>query len=148
MCQGSLAWAWRLGVQEMQAEGPRYRAWAGQMYAQLCAELGAANVARNGHPTQRLPHNLNVSLKGIESKSLVVQFKDIAISTGSACTSAKVEPSHVIMALGFGENGRIARYGLELGRENAEAEITAATIAIVAGVRRVHKLTSALAAVT
>jgi cysteine desulfurase len=140
--------ALELGVQEMQAEGARYRAWTGQMFAQLCAELGAANVARNGHPTQRLPHNLNVSLKGIESKSLVVQLKDIAISTGSACTSAKVEPSHVIMALGFGEERAHSAVRVGVGRENAEAEITAATIAIVAGVRRVHKLTPALAAVT
>ncbi len=110
--------ALELGAQAMQIEGARYRAWTRQIYEQLCAELGVENVALNGHPTQRLPHNLNVSLKGIESKSLIVQLKDIAISTGSACTSAKVEPSHVIMALGFGEERAHSALRIGVGRGN------------------------------
>ncbi len=85
---------------EMKAEAERYRAWTKLMFEQLCVTLGEENVALNGHPSKRLPHNLNVSLYGIESKSLVVQLKDVAIATGSACTTAKVEPSHVISGAG------------------------------------------------
>ena len=94
--------ALEIAGQQMKADAKKYREWTKMMYEQLCEQLG--DVALNGHPTQRLPHNLNVSIKGIESKSLVVQLKNIAISTGSACTSATVEPSHVIKALGFGED--------------------------------------------
>jgi cysteine desulfurase len=115
--------ALELSVKEMKIEGERYCAWTRQIYEQLREELGVDNVARNGHPTQRLPHNLNVSLKGIESKSLVVQLKDIAISTGSACTSAKVEPSHVILALGFGEERAHSAIRFGVGRDNNADEI-------------------------
>jgi cysteine desulfurase len=134
--------ALELGVQEMRAETARYRAWTQQIFERLCAELGAENVALNGHPTQRLPHNLNVSLKRIESKSLVVQLKEIAISTGSACTSAKVEPSHVILALGYGEDRAHSAIRIGLGRGNTDAEIDMAIATIVAAVRRVRKLTT------
>jgi cysteine desulfurase len=77
----------------------RFRAWTEEMLARLQAELG--DVERNGHPTQRLPHTLNVYIPGVESRALIVQLPDVAIATGSACTSASVEPSHVIAALGY-----------------------------------------------
>ena len=135
--------AMELGAKEMKAEASRYREWTQQIYDQLCAELGAENVALNGHPTERLPHNLNVSLKGIESKSLVVQLKDIAISTGSACTSATVEPSHVILALGFGEERAHSAIRIGVGRGNNAAENGTAAATIISGIRRVQKLGAA-----
>ncbi len=131
--------ALEISAQEMRDAGARYRAWTGQMFAQLCAELGAENVALNGHPTQRLPHNLNISLKGIESKSLVVQLKDIAISTGSACTSATVELSHVIMALGFGEQRAHSAIRIGVGRGNDVQGLRQAVLVIM---RQVVLLTS------
>lgn len=99
---------------EMRAEAEKYRQWTQMMFHQLRDELGSVEL--NGHPTQRLPHNLNVSIKGIESRSLIVQLKNIAISTGSACTSASVEPSHVIIALGFGEERAHNAIRMGLGR--------------------------------
>ena len=81
------------------------------------------DVELNGHPTQRLPHNLSVAIPGVESRSLLVQLKhEVALSTGSACTTAKVEPSHVIMALGYGEERAHCSLRLGLGR-GEEADI-------------------------
>lgn len=81
-------------------------------------------VQLNGHPTQRLPHNLSVYILGVESRALVVKLKhDVALSTGSACTTAKVEPSHVILALGFGEERAHGSVRFGLGRANLKESI-------------------------
>jgi cysteine desulfurase len=112
-----------VGVKEMRKDAERYRAWTQQMLDQFREHLGEENVALNGHPTQRLPHNLSVSLKGVESKSLVVQLKDVALSTGSACTTATVEPSHVILALGFGEERAHNTIRIGVGRGNTEGDV-------------------------
>lgn len=110
---------------EMRGEAEKYRQWTQMIFQQLREQLG--EVELNGHPTQRLPHNLNVSIKGIESRSLIVQLKNIALSTGSACTSASVEPSHVILALGFGEERAHSAIRIGVGRQNVEASIVLAT---------------------
>ena len=86
-----------LGQQDKEAENERYRRWTDQMFDALRERLD--DVERNGHPTKRLAHNLNVYFPGIESRALVVDLKDVAVATGSACTSAHVEPSHVITAM-------------------------------------------------
>ena len=125
---------------QMAADAERYRGWTRQMYEQLQDELGVEHVVLNGHPTQRLPHNLNVSLKGIESKSLVVQLKDVAIATGSACTTAKVEPSHVILALGFGEGRAYSAIRVGGGRSTTSEAISSATNQILCVVRQLHRL--------
>lgn len=84
---------------------------------------GIEGVELNGHPTQRLPNNLSVAIPGIESRSLLVQLKhEVALSTGSACTTAKVEPSHVILALGYGEERAHCSLRFGLGRTNSEQE--------------------------
>ena len=114
---------------EMKSEGEKYRQWTETMFQQLREQLG--DVELNGHPTQRLPHNLNVSIKGIESRSLIVQLKNIAISTGSACTSASVEPSHVILALGFGESRAHSAIRIGLGKSTSSDDIAIVTSEIV-----------------
>jgi cysteine desulfurase len=112
------------------------------MLSQLRAELGEEHVALNGHPnpTQRWPNNLNVSIRGIESRSLIVQLKDVAISTGSACTTANVEPSHVILALGFGEARAHSAIRIGVGRSNQAEHIPAALAKLLAGVYNVRKV--------
>lgn len=79
----------------------------------------------NGHPTKRLPNNINFRFTGIEGESLVLHldFKGIASSTGSACSSKKLEPSHVLMALGLKEVDAHGSLRLTLGRENKPEEI-------------------------
>ncbi|MEF8795163.1 MAG: cysteine desulfurase family protein [Salinivenus sp.] len=86
-----------IGLKEMEEENERFEAWTDRMFDRLQDELG--DVERNGHPEQRLAHNLNVYIPGIESRALIVDLKETAIATGSACTSADVEPSHVITAM-------------------------------------------------
>jgi len=130
--------ALEIAKREMKNEGEKYRQWTQMMFQQLRDQLG--DVELNGHPTQRLPHNLNVSVKGIESRSLIVQLKNIALSTGSACTSASVEPSHVILALGFGEDRAHSAIRIGLGRNNSEQSILLTIQQLVASVSRLRSL--------
>jgi len=115
--------------QEMDAAAQKYLAWTQQMYQQLQEKI--AGVQLNGHPTQRLPHNLNVSIQGIDAKALVMNLKDISISTGSACNAATVEPSHVILALGFGEERAHNTIRIGVGRLNSDSQIDYTIIKIM-----------------
>jgi cysteine desulfurase len=81
----------------MEEENERFQDWTDRMFDHLQDEGG--DVERNGHPTERLAHNLNVYIPGIETWALIVDLKETVIATGSACTSADVEPSHVITAM-------------------------------------------------
>jgi cysteine desulfurase len=106
----------------------------------LQAELGEVHL--NGHPSQRLPNNLNVSLPGIESKALIVKLRGVALATGSACTSAKVEPSHVILALGFGDERAHSAIRIGVGRFNTDEQINLAIDKIVAAARQLQAITA------
>lgn len=79
----------------------------------------------NGHPTKRLPNNANFRFTGVEGESLILDLdeKGIAASTGSACSSKKLEPSHVLMAIGLNEVEAHGSLRLTLGRENTEDEV-------------------------
>jgi cysteine desulfurase len=97
-------------------------------------------VHLNGHPEKRLPNNLNVSFEGVEADALLKEMPDVAVSTGAACASASLEPSHVISALGFPpERGQSSiRYGLS--RFTTEKEIELAAEQAIAGVRKLRAL--------
>ncbi|MCC6604724.1 MAG: cysteine desulfurase [Anaerolineae bacterium] len=126
----------RLAKKEMVAEDEKFRAWTQQMYRQLVDELG--DVHLNGHPTQRLPHNLNVSIPGIKARALIPQLKDVAIATGSACTSAEVKPSHVIQALGFGDGRAHSALRISVGRLNTNAQIKQAGKSLISAVQQLR----------
>jgi cysteine desulfurase len=126
---------------EMPFEASRLRELRDELWDGLLAGLG--DVELNGHPSQRLPHSLSVAIPGVESRSLLVQLKhDVALSTGSACTTAKVEPSHVILALHQVEERahRSLRFGL--GRNNDTADVSFVAQRLVSAVRRVRHLTA------
>jgi cysteine desulfurase len=125
--------ALQIAKQRMKTDTQQFRAWTNEMLEKFQLELG--NVELNGHPTERLAHNLNVSFIGIESKALIVKLKNVAVSTGSACTTASVEPSHVIMALGFGEDRAHRAIRIGVGRFNSSQEISMATDKIVKAVQ-------------
>jgi len=124
----------RLAKKEMAAEEEQFRAWTQHLYQRLEQELG--EVQLNGHPSQRLPHNLNVSIPGIKARALIPQLKDVAIATGSACTSAEVKPSHVIQALGFGDGRAHSAVRISVGRFNTGDEITKAVVNLVTAVQK------------
>jgi cysteine desulfurase len=89
----------------MRLEGPaeavRLKAQRERLWKRLSASLD--ELMLNGHPTERLPGNLNVSFHFVEGEALMMAIKDVAVSSGSACTSASLEPSYVLRALGIGE---------------------------------------------
>lgn len=113
----------RIARQEMPAEASRDRRWCQEIAERLGESVGAE---LNGHPTDRLPHNVNLYIPGVKARALIVQLKDIAISTGSACTSADVKPSHVIQALGLGDERAHNSIRIGVGRYNNEAQINLA----------------------
>lgn len=77
----------------------------------------------NGHPTRRLPGNMNISFAYVEGESLLMGLKEIAVSSGSACTSATLEPSHVLRALGVKEDLAHTSIRFGIGRFNTEEEV-------------------------
>lgn len=124
---------------EMETEGERLRELRDRLWKGLQANI--EGVQLNGHPTQRLPHNLSVFIAGVESRSLVVKLKhDMALSTGSACTTAKVEPSHVILALGFGEERAHCSVRFGMGRGNTKADIDFVVQKLKSSVIRLRRL--------
>jgi len=129
----------KLAIQLMPQETVRLRKLRDQLFEGLKNEIDGIEL--NGHPEKRLPHNLNVYIPGVEARSLLVQIKDeVAISTGSACSTAKVEPSHVIKALGF-EDGRAyksLRFGL--GRVNNLNDIDNSKFKLVQAVNSIGAL--------
>ncbi len=94
----------------------RDRLWAG-------IQKGLEDVYLNGHPTERLPNNLNVSFAYIEGESLMMGMKEIAVSSGSACTSSSLEPSYVLKSIGVGEDLAHTSIRFSVGRFTTEAEI-------------------------
>jgi len=77
----------------------------------------------NGHPTQRVPHNVNMSFNFVEGESLIMGIKGIAVSSGSACTSASLEPSYVLRALGRSDELAHSSLRMTIGRFTTVEEI-------------------------
>jgi cysteine desulfurase len=107
--------------QEMATEGPRLAALRDRLLDGLRKEIDGVRV--NGSLTHRLPHNLHISLDRVEGESLLMALGDLAVSTGSACSSGSQAPSHVLQAIGaVGEHsGAVIRFGL--GRGTTDADI-------------------------
>ena len=97
-------------------------------------------VYLNGHPTERLPGNLNVSFAYVEGESLLMGMNDIAVSSGSACTSATLEPSYVIRALGTDEELAHSSIRFGLGRFNTEEEVDFVTERVSKEVKRLREM--------
>jgi cysteine desulfurase len=97
-------------------------------------------VYLNGHPTERLPGNLNVSFAYVEGESLLMGISDIAVSSGSACTSATLEPSYVIRALGIDEELAHSSIRFGLGRFNTEEEVDFVTERVSKEVKRLREM--------
>lgn len=94
----------------------------------------------NGHPTLRLPGNMNMSFAYVEGESLLMALKDIAVSTGSACTSASLEPSYVLRAIGVDEQLAHTSIRFGLGRFNTEEEVDYTIARVVEEVARLRRL--------
>jgi cysteine desulfurase len=133
-----MAEACRLALSEMPTESTRVLALRQRLYNGLLAEV--PEIVLNGHPTQRLPGNLNLSFTYVDGEALMMSMRDIAVSSGSACTSANPEPSHVLMGIGLDEDLARASLRFGIGRFNTEEEIDYAVSAVANSVAnlRVH----------
>ena len=98
----------------------------------------------NGHLEKRVPHNLNISFNFVEGESLIMGVKGLAVSSGSACTSASLEPSYVLRALGRSDELAHSSLRMTIGRFTTEEEIDYAVSTLK---DRVAKLQRAVAAV-
>ena len=126
--------AFRLAREEMASENVRVRALRDKLLNGL-TELEATFV--NGDTEQRVPHNLNISFAYVEGESLIMAVKDIAVSSGSACTSASLEPSYVLRALGRNDELAHSSIRFTLGRFTTEEEVDF-TIGLLH--KKIHKL--------
>ena len=97
-------------------------------------------VYLNGHPTERLPGNLNVSFAYVEGEALMMGLKEIAVSSGSACTSASLEPSYVLRAIGVGEELAHTSLRFGLGRFNTDEEVDYTLERVVEVVTRLREM--------
>ncbi len=94
----------------------------------------------NGHETQRLPNNMNISFNYVEGESLLMGLKDIALSSGSACTSASLEPSYVLKALGVGDELAHSSLRFGIGRFTTEAEVDFVVRRVIHEVDRLREM--------
>jgi len=94
----------------------------------------------NGHPTERLPGNANISFAYVEGEGLMMGIKDVAVSSGSACTSASLEPSYVLRALGVGDELAHSSIRFGLGRFNTVEEVDFTVDLLVREVRRLREM--------
>jgi cysteine desulfurase len=94
----------------------------------------------NGSMEHRLPHNLNISFAYVEGESLLMGINDVAVSSGSACTSATLEPSYVLKALGAGDDLAHSSIRFGLGRFNTEEEVDYVGEKVVSVVRKLREL--------
>ncbi len=127
-----------LAQQEMPAESRRLSGLRDRLWEGLSTQL--ADVYRNGDPEHTLPATLNVSFAYVEGESLMMGFEHIAVSSGSACTSASLEPSYVLRALGVGDDLAHSSIRFSLGRFNTAAEIEEAIAQVVGTVKRLREM--------
>ncbi len=113
--------ACEIALREMATESARVSALRDKLQKGFFAALD--EIYLNGHPTERLPGNLNISFAYVEGESLMMGISDLAVSSGSACTSASLEPSYVLRALGMREDLAHTSIRFGLGRFTTEEEV-------------------------
>ena len=106
---------------ELHSESERLLKLRNRLHEGINSKLEDAYL--NGHPIHRLPGNLNISFAFVEGEGLMMGIKDVAVSSGSACTSASLEPSYVLKALGLGDELAHSSIRFGLGRFNTEEEV-------------------------
>jgi cysteine desulfurase len=137
LCVG-LGEACAIAQREMGAEAERLTMLRDRFYDKIRAEL--PEVFLNGDLDRRIPGNLNISFAYVEGEGLMMGIKDLAVSSGSACTSASLEPSYVLRALGVEEELAHTSLRIGIGRFTTEHDIDYAVEHIVQSVRRLREM--------
>jgi cysteine desulfurase len=130
-----------IAARERDEEAARLLGLRERLHAGIGARVPAIHL--NGHPTVRLPGNLNLSFEYVDGEALMMAMRDVAVSSGSACTSAEPEPSHVLLAMGLDEDLARASLRFGLGRFTTAEEIDFAIDAVAEAVGRLREQSSA-----
>jgi cysteine desulfurase len=146
-----------ISIAEREDEGRRLRLLRRRLFEGIVSEV--SDVSLNGPPLpeiradgslaldveeRRLPGNLNLSFAGVEGEALLMGLKDVAVSSGSACTSASLQPSHVLKAIGVPDDLAHASIRFGLGRPNTAEEVDFTIGAVAATVKRLRELMPAM----
>ncbi|MDP2879178.1 MAG: IscS subfamily cysteine desulfurase [Sulfuricella sp.] len=129
--------AFRIAHEEMATENERIRYLRDRLYQGL-SQIEEAHV--NGDMEQRVPHNLNISFNFVEGESLIMAIRELAVSSGSACTSASLEPSYVLRALGRSDELAHSSIRFTIGRFTTEEEIDFAIDLVKAKIGRLREM--------
>jgi cysteine desulfurase len=124
--------------QDMDREPERARALRERLRSGI--QNGLPEVFLNGHPTERLPGNLNLSFAHVQGEALMMSMKTVAVSSGSACTSASVEPSYVLRALGVPDDLAHSSIRFGLGRFTTEQEVDHVIAEVIRNVEHLRSL--------
>ena len=137
LCVG-IGEACAIAQKDLGADNERIRRLSDRLHDGLTAAL--PDIFLNGDRDQRYPGNLNFGFAYVEGESLMMGIKDLAVSSGSACTSASLEPSYVLRALGVGEDLTHTSLRLGIGRFTTEAEIDYAIEALTNHVNKLREM--------
>jgi len=135
-----LARAIEIAGMEMESESSRLRTYRDLMWKEFTDQL--EDVYLNGHPTDRLPNNLNVSFLNVEDSALIMSINEIAVSTGSACSTLDPSPSHVLKALKLPSSRINSAIRFGLGRFTTQEEVEYAINRVVENVKKLRAKTS------
>ncbi|MBT3606436.1 MAG: IscS subfamily cysteine desulfurase [Candidatus Latescibacteria bacterium] len=130
--------ACEIAQKEMAEETDRIKALRNQLQQKLSESLDQIQI--NGHPEHRLTGNLNISFAAVDGESLLMGLSEIALSSGSACTSASLEPSYVLRAMGISAPMAQSSIRFGIGRFNTEAEIDYTAERVIEEVNRLRKI--------
>ena len=130
--------ACEIAAEQMDADQERLLALRQRLEDRILSALDTVQL--NGHPDKRLPHLSNISFGFVEGESLMMACKEIAMSSGSACTSASLEPSYVLKSLGVGDDLAHSSLRISLGRWSTEEEVVYAADKIVESVNKLRDL--------
>lgn len=130
----------QLACMEMKDEATRLKALTTWLERELKSKL--TGVRQNAPECGRLPHVSSLSFAGVDSESLIMGLDDVAISNGSACTRASLEPSHVLRAIGLSDDVANSTVRLSLGRFTTREEVEYAATRIISTVVAIRSLTA------
>lgn len=125
---------------ELDSEGKRLKDLHDYLIKNILEKIPGSRL--NGHPTRRLPNNVNVSIEGVEGESMLVSLDmvGVAVSTGSACSSKVLEPSHVLMAMGLSPEVAHSSLRFSLGKETTKKDLDYTISELVKIVKRLQKI--------
>ena len=127
-----------IALEESKAEVEQLLALRERLHQGITREIDFVHL--NGHPTERHPGNVNLSFAFVEGESLLMGIEEIAVSSGSACTSASLEPSYVLRALGVGDDLAHSSIRFGIGRFNTEEEVDYVVRRVVEAVSRLREM--------